>query len=143
LKRNLTFLAAALAVLSCARSAGAQSTTRAESAPHVMTFTAPAPRGGIETGFAITMRPGPHNEYTYPFVSEVIAGSAAARAGLVVGDTIRASDGNDVLNGPIFASPRPGKRYVLRVRRNGEERELVFVLPSPPPAAASGSNPHE
>lgn len=98
----------------------------------------------MSLGFSVGMTPGPNNAYTYPFVVEVEPGSAAARAGLALGDTILASDGNDVRGSRLLPEPRAGKRYVLRVRRNGEERELIYIYPSPQAAApASGSNPPE
>lgn len=135
MNRHLPVVAAALALLASARPAEAQSNPNA-AAPNVMTLTAPpGPRQNVRLGFGYTMNPGPHNEYTYSYVVQVEPGSAAAHAGLAVGDTILSSDGNDARSGAFFPAARAGKRYVLRVRRNGEERELTYVYPAPPAAA--------
>jgi membrane-associated protease RseP (regulator of RpoE activity) len=144
LNRRLLVGVVALAAMSSVHSAAGQSAS-GDSARQVRTLTFPPdPRRGMSLGFSIAMNPGPHNEYTYPYVVELEPGSAAARAGLAVGDTILASDGNDVRQSRLFPAASAGKRYVLRVRRDGEERELTYVYPSPPATAPpSGSKPPE
>jgi S1-C subfamily serine protease len=130
-----------LAVLACHHPAEAQSGTGGDTTLRVMTFP-PSTRPSVSLGFGYAMNPGPNNAYTHAYVIEVEPGSAAARAGLVVGDTILASDGNDVRGRPFFPEPRAGKRYVLRVRRNGEERELTYVYPAPPAAPQPSASAH-
>ena len=145
MNRHLLVAGTALALLSSARPAAAQSNPGGAAAPNTMTLTAPpGPRQNVRIGFSYEMNPGPHNEYTYAYVVQVEPGSAAARAGLVVGDTILSSDGNDARSGAFFPAAHAGKRYVLRLRRNGEERELTYVYPAPPAAAPpAASAPRE
>lgn len=107
----------------------------------VRTYTAP---GSREPGwnFALQTNFGPKGEPGYPFVSGVEAGSPAERAGLLVGDTLIAVDGRDPrLPQPLFPVTVAGTRYVLRIRRGEEERELVYVHPgrNPQPARARGA----
>ncbi len=71
------------------------------------------------------MNPGPHNEYTYPYITGVKADSPAARVGLVVGDTILAVDGRDGRNAALFPADSAGTRHVIRVA-HGTVRELVY-----------------
>jgi membrane-associated protease RseP (regulator of RpoE activity) len=90
-------------------------------------------------GFAwgMSTRPGPDHSPTFghPYVTVVVPGSNAARAGLVVGDTIVSVNGRDTRQPPLFPVRRAGTEYVLLVRRGGEERELTYVFPEPQRAA--------
>jgi len=90
------------------------------------------------------------------FVSGVITGSAANKAGILPGDVITAFNGREVLNAsdlpPQVGLLAPGSRATVTLRRNGGSRELVVTLdaldaaaptaniPAPQPAAAP-SNP--
>ena len=98
--------------------------------PTARTTTYPSPaRTGPGLGFTTAMRPGPGNSYTYSFVDSVASGSAAERAGLMVGDTIIAVDGRDVRMAPLFPVNVAGTRYVILVRRSTEELELTYIYP--------------
>lgn len=98
--------------------------------PTTRTTTYPSPPGsGPGRGFTTRMRPGPGNAYTYSFVDSVASGSAAERAGLMVGDTIIAVDGRDVRAAPLFPVKVAGTRYVILVRRGTEELELTYIYP--------------
>src|SRR5262245_7302084 len=76
-------------------------------------------------GFAIDA-----SRYDRPIVGAVDAGSPAASAGLVPGDEIVAIDNErpstwEEAQYQILV--RPGRTYPIRVRRNGEEREVEVV----------------
>jgi serine protease Do len=72
-----------------------------------------------------------------PTVSAVEPGSPAAQAGLRVGDAILELNGVDTRGTPLFAVQEPGTRYVLRIRRGDEEREVTLVVARPPASMAS------
>ncbi|NCT70446.1 MAG: DegQ family serine endoprotease [Xanthomonadaceae bacterium] len=93
-------------------------------------------------------------------VNEVLAGSAAAKAGLSPGDIIRSVNGQDVSESsalpPIIGAMAPGSRVTLGVLREGktisipvtlseleEEDGTARTLPTPPTesAAPAGRNP--
>jgi C-terminal processing protease CtpA/Prc len=123
MKLALLAIAAFLLVHPCTANGQANPAT-------VRTTTYPSPSGrGPGWGFSIAMRPGPGNSYTYSFVASVTSGSAAERAGLMVGDTIIAVDGRDVRLGPLFPVRVAGTRYVILVRRGTEELELTYIYP--------------
>ena len=65
-----------------------------------------------------------------PLVSALIAGSAAERAGLSVGDAILEINGQNVNDGFArhLAALRPGERFRLRVRSPAAERDLQWTL---------------
>jgi S1-C subfamily serine protease len=110
--------------------AGADSVTRTVEGGRT-TIRFPAANRPPSWGFAFRMNPGPNLEYTHPFVTQVVKGSAAEQAGLLQGDTIIAVDGRDTRHPPMFSDPAPGVRHLLRIRRAGEEMELTFVMPAP------------
>jgi predicted metalloprotease with PDZ domain len=65
-----------------------------------------------------------------PLVSEVVAGSAAEKAGLSLGDALLEINGKSV-NGsfvPHFAALHPGETLHLRVRNSVGERDLHWTL---------------
>ena len=63
-----------------------------------------------------------------PLVSCVVVGSPAQRAGLRPGDTIVSVNGRDPRLRGSFADRRVGARWVVRIQRDGEEREVSFVI---------------
>lgn len=67
----------------------------------------------------------------FPTVSRVEQGSPAATAGLRVGDAIVSLNGRDSRDGPLFTRVDPGTRYVIRVRRGDEEREVTLTVARP------------
>ncbi len=96
---------------------------------------APPANPALALGFSFGMTPGRDNSFGYPYVKGVTKGSNADRAGLVVGDAILSVDGRDARQRQLFPGARPGARYVVRVRRGGEERELTYTfVPVEPPA---------
>jgi C-terminal processing protease CtpA/Prc len=70
-------------------------------------------------------------------ITEVVEGSAAQRAGLAVGDTILRMNGLPATEQVIRAPLEPGDTVVLRVLRNGREREVTVVAGERPPAASA------
>ena len=68
----------------------------------------------------------------HPTIRSVTPSSPAALAGLAVGDTIVSVNGRDSRERPLFPDRRHGARYILRIRRADEEREVGFRLESPP-----------
>lgn len=91
--------------------------------------------------FDFGMKPGPNHEYGYVYVARVEPGNAADRAGLIAGDTILTVDGRDTRQPPLFPRRVPGTRYVLRIKRGDEEREVVYIYPEPPAAQPARSAP--
>jgi S1-C subfamily serine protease len=73
----------------------------------------------------------------FPTVSRLEPGSPAALAGLRVGDAIVSLNGVDSRDGPLFTRVDPGTRYLLRIRRGDEEREVTLVVARPPASLAS------
>lgn len=68
---------------------------------------------------------------TFPLVSCVIVGSPAERAGLRPGDIIVAVNGRDPRLRGSFAERQVGARWVVRIQRAGEERDVSFVIAAP------------
>ena len=122
------FLAAATLLPAAARAQAAPPASRS------MVHQLPAGHAPFGFGWAVTPRRLPDGSlgFDYPVIRQVTEGSAAARAGLAVGDTLLAVNGRDARLPPIFPDRTAGVRYVLRVRRGGEERELTYIYPAPP-----------
>jgi S1-C subfamily serine protease len=76
----------------------------------------------------------------HPTVSRIDPGSPGATAGLRVGDAILSLNGADSRDAPLFAIDVPGTRYVLRIRRGDEEREVTLVV-APPQKVAPRTTP--
>lgn len=93
----------------------------------------PNPRNGPSTGVSLGFS-GNGTTFGYPHVVALSPGGSGERAGLMVGDSIISVNGRDGRQVPVFPNRTPGARYVVRVRRGGEEREVVLVLPSTQPA---------
>ncbi|MFL5384174.1 MAG: PDZ domain-containing protein [Longimicrobiaceae bacterium] len=132
--RTLLLIAGALAA-PCAASAQ-QTITVAPSTP---------PRGWLGLGWRLdpnfVIRAGQPRARPagFPTVSRVDPGSPAAAARLRVGDAIVAVNGVDSREGPLFPRIEAGVRYVLRIRRGDEERELALTVA--PPAASAAAAP--
>jgi predicted metalloprotease with PDZ domain len=60
-------------------------------------------------------------------ITDVVSGSAAARAGLAVGDTIVRINGLAATEQVMFAPLEAGDTVVLRIRSNGRERDVTVV----------------
>jgi C-terminal processing protease CtpA/Prc len=70
-------------------------------------------------------------------ITQVVAGSPAAEAGLAAGDIVISVDGQDTGERlPNFRVATPGRRYVLRIKRGAEEREIAIVAAPPRTPAA-------
>jgi membrane-associated protease RseP (regulator of RpoE activity) len=70
-------------------------------------------------------------------ITDVVSGSAAAQAGLVVGDTIVSINGRPATEQVMFAPLQAGDTVVLRVRRSGRERDVTVVAGVRPDQARS------
>ncbi len=65
-----------------------------------------------------------------PVAETVVAGSAAARAGIIPGDRIVAIDGTPIeqfADAQMAIFYRPGERIAMRMARDGAERDIVIV----------------
>lgn len=94
-----------------------------------------AARNGPPTGVSLGFKGfGRGGLSEYPTVVRLASGGSGERAGLMVGDTIRAVNGRDARQIPVFPNRVPGARYVVRIRRGGEDREVTLVLPATPAA---------
>jgi S1-C subfamily serine protease len=71
----------------------------------------------------------------YPAVESVEPGSPASIAGISSGDTILAYDSVDVVNHELSLTRmlRPGRRVLIRVRRNGAVKEVAVRVAARPP----------
>jgi S1-C subfamily serine protease len=71
-----------------------------------------------------------------PLVGCVVIGSSAARAGLRPDDVIVSVNGRDPRVRGTFADRRVGTRWVMVIRRSGDERVVTFAIepPAEPPA---------
>lgn len=78
-----------------------------------------------------------------PVISRVRSGGPADEAGLLVGDVLLSIDGRDTRKGGTFRGATPGHRYVLRVKRGDEEKELFLVAAAPANAQAPAPSPNE
>ena len=70
----------------------------------------------------------------YPAVESVEPGSPASVAGISAGDTILAYDSVDVVNHELSLTRmlRPGRRVLIRVRRNGAVKEVALRVAARP-----------
>ncbi len=75
-----------------------------------------------------------------PTVETVEPGSPAERAGVAKGDEIILIDGQTVVGRDIAFNQllRPGTRLPLRVRRDGDTRDVVLVIKQRPPSLDNG-----
>ena len=75
-----------------------------------------------------------------PTVETVEPGSPAERAGVTKGDEIVLIDGQSVVGRDIVFTQllRPGTRLPLRVRRDGDTRDVLLVIKQRPPSLDSG-----
>ena len=75
-----------------------------------------------------------------PTVETVEPGSPAERAGVAKGDEIILIDGQSVVGRDIAFNQllRPGTRLPLRVRRDGDTRDVVLVIKQRPPSLDNG-----
>lgn len=90
-------------------------------------------------GFSFAGAPAEEGWADHPVVRRIYEGSPADLAGLQPGDVILGVNGQDGRKEGLFRNRSPGTRYVLLVRRAGEEREITFVLG--PAVASPASNP--
>ena len=75
-----------------------------------------------------------------PTVETVEPGSPAERAGVAKGDEIILIDGQSVVGRDIVFNQllRPGTRLPLRVRRDGDTRDVLLVIKQRPPSLDNG-----
>ena len=75
-----------------------------------------------------------------PTVETVEPGSPAERAGVTKGDEIMLIDGQSVVGRDIVFNQllRPGTRLPLRVRRDGDTRDVLLVIKQRPPSLDNG-----
>lgn len=72
--------------------------------------------------------------YEYPKIALVDASSPAERAGVLVGDTLVALNGDDVRENEIAFGKMliPNRRVTMRVRRDGSARDLIVTVAAAP-----------
>lgn len=65
-------------------------------------------------------------------VNRMVEGSAAAKAGVEVGDVIRSVNGSEIVNSsdlpPLIGALPPGSRVKLAILRDGKPREITVTL---------------
>jgi hypothetical protein len=90
-------------------------------------------------GVVVRLADGRWGLAEYPIVIRLDSGSVAARAGLIPGDVLLSVNGRDTRTGSAAFRLQAGEtRFVLRIRRGEEEKELVMEKPeSPPPPTAA------
>lgn len=73
--------------------------------------------------------------FEYPTVVGVELNSPAVRAGIRSGDSLVAYDGRDLLKHPINLTTlqMPGRQVSVRLRRDGELKDLVIAVEKAPP----------
>jgi S1-C subfamily serine protease len=108
--------------------------TNVQSRPSARALTG-RKRGYTGFDFNVTATMGPDHRVTpsYPVVRTVQPGSPAEKSGLAPEDVILEVNGKDVAREPGALFAEPGVKYLFRIRRGGEEREIILVpLPRPP-----------
>jgi S1-C subfamily serine protease len=91
-------------------------------------------------GGTVVMRPnGQWGLAEYPIVNRVDSGSVSARAGFQIGDVLLFVNGRDARDAQPFRRGDP--RWVVRIRRGSEEKELVMERPPRLGPAAGSSTP--
>ena len=92
---------------------------------------------GISYGATVTTGPdGSPRWATYPVIRLVVADSPAAKAGLVVGDSIISVNGADARVNKILEAKEGGEKFSIRVRRGSEYLDFAIVSarkPAPTP----------
>ena len=73
--------------------------------------------------------------FEYPRVALVARSSPAERAGIVIGDTVVAFNGADVTREAVSFNKLliPNARLIVRVRREGDAKDLPVIVGEPPP----------
>lgn len=81
--------------------------------------------------------------YQYPRIALVEAASPAERAGVLVGDTLLALNGADVREREVSFTRLlvPNRRISMRVRRDGDARDLRVMVGEPPEYYVRRSSP--
>ena len=89
----------------------------------------PRQRGYTGFNIRVTATVGPDRQVAsgYPVVNAIEPGSPAEKAGLARGDVILEINGKDLSREPAALFPEPGVKYLFRIRRGGEEREIILV----------------
>jgi S1-C subfamily serine protease len=92
--------------------------------------TIPSPTGMLYGGMTLEVWPdGSYHMVNLPKVIRVDSGSVAARGGFRLGDELVSVNGRDVREPRPFRL-QPGEvRWVVRIRRGEEEKELVMEVP--------------
>jgi S1-C subfamily serine protease len=85
------------------------------------------------TGIGTTDRNGAMIFTDYPVIESIEPNSPAERAGLLAGDTILAMNAQDLRKSPLpdATMVQPGKKIVVRFRRNALREVTVTVAPRP------------
>jgi S1-C subfamily serine protease len=127
LKTYLASLALALSAAGCAQAQQSSPPAGARPSEAGETISIPQPPATAWFGFSHEVR-----NMGRPVITGVRPGSPAAEAGLSAGDVILSVDGQDTEERlPNFRIATPGRRYILRVRRGEEEREVAIVAAPP------------
>lgn len=91
----------------------------------------PSPTGMLYGGGTLEFLPnGQPRLSDYPTVSRVDSGSVSAVAGLKVGDVLLSVNGKDGREAQLFRREHGETRWIIRIRREGEEKELTMEVPS-------------
>jgi S1-C subfamily serine protease len=103
--------------------------------------TIPSPTGMLYGGVELELWPdGSYHVVNHPVVTRVDSGSVSAQAGFRLGDVLLAVNGRDTREARPFRLQPGEERWVVRIRRGEEEKELVMEVP-PSMRPAPGSPP--
>jgi|GEM_PF-5177724 len=101
----------------------------------------PTPTGMLYYGGTLEMQSDGHwGLADYPIVTRVDSGSVAAQGGFRIGDVLLLVNGRDARKARPFRLQGGEERWVVRIRRGTEEKELTMEVPPSMQSGQPGQN---